>query len=201
MRRPPITAGIQRAEAQEMSDGVAPFAEGFNSHAYLIAGHVVKISKHPKTHRDAAAELERAFEHYNLLCNYLGEHVVPTSFTLNPYPHDPSKSRLVTTQPYVEGTPLAKGAKYDEDLLLALWRASLLMYYDTNKIADVAAIEGKFFNPLHTTNVIVNSDGEPILADVDTGRVQGSKLLGRTWSWFIANGVRRGIRELESRAA
>jgi hypothetical protein len=184
-----------------MNGGIAPFAEGFNSHAYLVGGHVVKISKHPKPHRDAAAELGRAFDHYSLLCNHLGEFVVPTSFTLNTDPHDPSKSRLVTTQPFVEGTPLAKGANYDEDLLLALWRASLLMYYDTNKIADIAAVEGKFFDPLCTTNVIVNSAGEPILADVDTGRVQGSKLLGRPWSWFIANGVRRGIRRLESQEA
>lgn len=207
----PITRGTLLADIREAHksanpDGetITPFAQGFNSYAYQIGGLVVKVSKHTYEPEQIEEALGASQAHYQLLKRYLGEFVVDTSFHQATNLSDPHKLHLVSRQPFVNGIPvrsarlkklIESGALYKE-AFQAYLEAVLLMYAETKQIGDAAAIEGRFFDPFRTKNVILGSDGKPILTDVDRGKIQSSDTFGRAWSWLIANGVQRGRKRL-----
>ena len=204
MRLQPHTAGYASTLAREAltqggesSERIVPLAAGLNSHAYLVDGDmVVKVSRWAFNREQAKSRLSAAYDFYNLLKRHHGDSALDTSFSLATDLVDSRKLRLTTVQRFVEGQILSTGADFDPEQLVTLFEEALIMFERTKKIGDFACTEGGFFDPFQSDNVIVRPNGEPILTDVDTGKIQGSLLFGPVWNRFIANGVRKGLDEL-----
>ncbi len=174
---------------------------GLNSRVVRVGDQVLKASKPPAVPTAAHEHMQTLEREQQLLESYLGEHIPSTTYAVVASRKQPQLARVVTIQEHVEGVSLAEftaNPSVDPTHVVGFFERCLMMYRETKQVADVANIETRF-NIFKNGNLVVptkgSSAGIPSLVDTNFGRIQRSKALGPTWSYFIARGIRRGVKK------
>lgn len=172
-------------------------ATGFNSDVFRHGNHVAKISKRARTSADAHRAMRTSFDEFDITARYLGDTVVDTVYYVAEHTVKRGRFVVVAGQPFIDGTPLEDAEEIvDETALKAVYESALDMYDDTGSIPDLACIEHGFFDARKTPNIIVTPDGTPKLIDPNTGKLQGSRLFGPLWNFWISEGVKRALYDM-----
>ena len=179
-------------------EGYELIGHGFSSEVYLSpAGEVYKFSP-PYTASRAKKLLERSARNISLTAKSLGKFATPTIvYVVKSSDAEEDTYHLCARQAFIDGLQIDTAlSMVDLDQLRELFGLSLQMYDRTGKMPDIACIEGGFFNPFQSPNIIVRQDGSPVLVDTDFGRTQQMPGISVLWNFWMSEGVVRALAEI-----
>jgi hypothetical protein len=190
----------------ELPDGIEPefLAGGFNSSAWMVGNQVLKVTSRSQNER-AATELRDAMQHeHDTLELYIGQNMVESEYRLT-RELDGAGFRVLTVQPFVEGTTLKDFfAKPDADAepFMSFLELAREGYRQTGLMPDIGCIEKRFFWPLADSNTLIREEqgNQPILVDTTSGKTQRrSDVVGKLWNGLIYARAGQAINHLSWR--
>lgn len=177
---------------------------GFNARAWKVGQEVVKLSKKPSAHENAEYLLCRMKLEHELLEEFLGGHMLDTTYGLVPLADDEDKVHVAAVQPFIVGESLADflGRSNSNTEALQDFLDKCMGVYRARKLMpDIANIQ-QGFSVVRNSNVVIDvfsEDSKPVLVDTNFGKIQRSKSLGPLWTRAIYDGARRTQRKLRKR--
>lgn len=168
-----------------------PLARGFNSQAWRLGDQVVKVTRGSVDLIDAdVLRLLMQGEH-DVLEDVIGDHMPPTTYSVAEETDNEGKGRVVTVQPFMEGTALWDFLGQPQSPVEPLQKFLELcrQVYKKNKLMpDIGNIETAF-NVFRNSNILISpEDDQPILVDTTFGKIQRSEFLGPIWTRAIYAG-------------